>query len=248
MPYDSNVTNIGPEGGTASDSQNRVTVVIPPGALTSTIPVQVTPFVQRERAPVSSPRLDGHDVRVRPRAERDDVRRASERHTLELALGSDEHRHSRRLLRRNERRMGAHGERDVERVRFHLHDLALLHPRRQRRSQRPERRPSRLLRRRREPEHVGAGLWGKLHRRVQRLRRAELLPSGLPRPQHSLRRDAQLQQRSRRLTPARLELANEQGFDGGRVDSRQRRRSVIAVRCGLRTARQLGVEWRARCV
>ena len=55
MPYDSNVTNIGPEGGTASDSQNRVTVVIPPGALTSTIPVQVTPFVQRDELPSPLP-------------------------------------------------------------------------------------------------------------------------------------------------------------------------------------------------
>ena len=52
---DSNVTNIGPAGGTASDSGGLVTVTIPPGALSTTIPVQITPFATRDQLPAKLP-------------------------------------------------------------------------------------------------------------------------------------------------------------------------------------------------
>ena len=45
---DPKITNIGPAGGTATDSQGRIEIVIPPGALATTVPVQITPFNARE--------------------------------------------------------------------------------------------------------------------------------------------------------------------------------------------------------
>ena len=52
---DSASTSIGPAGGVAGDSANRVQVVIPPGALTSTIDVVITPFNARDELPAPLP-------------------------------------------------------------------------------------------------------------------------------------------------------------------------------------------------
>lgn len=52
---DPQITNIGPAGGTATDSQGLVEVVIPPGALAQTIPVQITPFLTRAQVPAVLP-------------------------------------------------------------------------------------------------------------------------------------------------------------------------------------------------
>jgi hypothetical protein len=52
---DPQVTNIGPAGGTATDSQGKIEVVIPPGALTTTIAVQITPFASRDDLPTPLP-------------------------------------------------------------------------------------------------------------------------------------------------------------------------------------------------
>jgi len=49
------VTNIGPAGGTATDSQGKIEVVVPPGALAATIPVQITPFAARDDLPAPLP-------------------------------------------------------------------------------------------------------------------------------------------------------------------------------------------------
>jgi YD repeat-containing protein len=49
------VTMIGPAGGTASDSQNLVQIIIPAGALAETIPVQITPLRAREEFPSPLP-------------------------------------------------------------------------------------------------------------------------------------------------------------------------------------------------
>ena len=65
---DPQVTNIGPAGGVASDSRNRVQVVIPAGALTTTIPVQITPFDEREDfpAPLPSSTLTTYGMELEP--------------------------------------------------------------------------------------------------------------------------------------------------------------------------------------
>lgn len=52
---DSATTMIGPEGGTAHDSQNLMEVVIPAGALSTTIPVRITPIQRREEMPAQLP-------------------------------------------------------------------------------------------------------------------------------------------------------------------------------------------------
>ena len=52
---DPQITNIGPAGGTAQDSQGLMEVVIPPGALTTTIPVQITPLKERDQFPAPLP-------------------------------------------------------------------------------------------------------------------------------------------------------------------------------------------------
>lgn len=52
---DPRVTNIGPAGGTATDSQGLVEIVIPPGALATTLPIQITPFATREDFPAPLP-------------------------------------------------------------------------------------------------------------------------------------------------------------------------------------------------
>jgi len=49
------VTNIGPAGGTASDSQNRISVIVPPGALATTVPISITPVVNRDEMPAVLP-------------------------------------------------------------------------------------------------------------------------------------------------------------------------------------------------
>ena len=52
---DPTITSIGPSGGVASDSRGLVQVVIPPGALDTTVPVQITPFDSREDFPAPLP-------------------------------------------------------------------------------------------------------------------------------------------------------------------------------------------------
>jgi RHS repeat-associated protein len=52
---DAAVTAIGPAGGTASDSANSVQVVIPAGALGSTVNVVITPFHARDEFPAPLP-------------------------------------------------------------------------------------------------------------------------------------------------------------------------------------------------
>jgi RHS repeat-associated protein len=49
------VTLIGPAGGTASDSRGLVEVVIPPNAVATTIPVQITPTLARDELPAVLP-------------------------------------------------------------------------------------------------------------------------------------------------------------------------------------------------
>lgn len=49
------VTNIGPAGGTATDSRGLVQLVVPAGALDTTVPVQITPFDAREDFPAPLP-------------------------------------------------------------------------------------------------------------------------------------------------------------------------------------------------
>ncbi|MFO0737732.1 MAG: hypothetical protein U0270_17700 [Labilithrix sp.] len=68
IPRDPQITNIGPAGGTASDSSNRIQVVIPPGALTTTVPIQITPFDQREDfpAPLPSSTLTMYGMELEP--------------------------------------------------------------------------------------------------------------------------------------------------------------------------------------
>ncbi len=60
------VTNIGPAGGTATDSLHRIEVVVPPGALTTTIPIRITPIEARDDMqaplPISTPTLYGFDL------------------------------------------------------------------------------------------------------------------------------------------------------------------------------------------
>ncbi len=55
LQRDSAVTYIGPAGGTATDSQNLVEVDIPPNALSSTIPVRITPVKTRPEFPYPLP-------------------------------------------------------------------------------------------------------------------------------------------------------------------------------------------------
>jgi RHS repeat-associated protein len=52
---DPRVTRIGPEGGTATDSKGLVEIVVPPGALSAMVPVQITPFAEREDFPAVLP-------------------------------------------------------------------------------------------------------------------------------------------------------------------------------------------------
>jgi RHS repeat-associated protein len=53
---DPNVSTIGAAGGTATDSQGRVQLIIPPGALAQDTPIRITPFTTR--ADVSAPLPD----------------------------------------------------------------------------------------------------------------------------------------------------------------------------------------------
>ena len=55
VPRDTASTPIGPAGGTASNSANTVQVVIPAGALSSTINVVITPFTARDEIPAPLP-------------------------------------------------------------------------------------------------------------------------------------------------------------------------------------------------
>ena len=55
LARDPRITNIGPAGGTATDSQGLVEVIIPPGALATTVPVQITPIRQRSDFPAPLP-------------------------------------------------------------------------------------------------------------------------------------------------------------------------------------------------
>jgi RHS repeat-associated protein len=55
VPRDTASTPIGPAGGTASDSGNTVQVVIPAGALATTINVVITPFQARDELPAPLP-------------------------------------------------------------------------------------------------------------------------------------------------------------------------------------------------
>lgn len=52
---DPKVTVIGAAGGTATDSSGEVEVVIPPGALSANVPVQITPIRKRAEFPVPLP-------------------------------------------------------------------------------------------------------------------------------------------------------------------------------------------------
>jgi RHS repeat-associated protein len=52
---DPKITNIGPAGGTATDSAGLVSVVIPPGALSAMLPVQITPLMERADFPAPLP-------------------------------------------------------------------------------------------------------------------------------------------------------------------------------------------------
>jgi len=49
------VSVIGPAGGTARDSNNVIEVIVPPGALTTTIPIVITPYARREDFAVPLP-------------------------------------------------------------------------------------------------------------------------------------------------------------------------------------------------
>jgi len=62
------VTNIGPAGGTASDSQDRIEVVIPAGALASTVPIRITPIVNRDdmTAPLPESTVTGYGYELEP--------------------------------------------------------------------------------------------------------------------------------------------------------------------------------------
>ena len=55
VPRDAASTPIGPAGGTANDSANTVQVVIPAGALSTTINVVITPFAARDEFPAPLP-------------------------------------------------------------------------------------------------------------------------------------------------------------------------------------------------
>jgi YD repeat-containing protein len=55
LQRDSNVTMIGPEGGTAQDSQRTLSLEIPPGALAQTTPVRLTPIPSRAQFPAPLP-------------------------------------------------------------------------------------------------------------------------------------------------------------------------------------------------
>ncbi|HEY6558770.1 MAG TPA: hypothetical protein VI072_15910 [Polyangiaceae bacterium] len=55
LQRDPQVTTIGPEGGTAEDSQGTIQLVIPPGALPSPAPIRITPIPTREEFPVPLP-------------------------------------------------------------------------------------------------------------------------------------------------------------------------------------------------
>ena len=55
VPRDPQVTNIGPAGGVATDSQGLVEVQIPPGATSEDVPVRITPLTQREHLPFPLP-------------------------------------------------------------------------------------------------------------------------------------------------------------------------------------------------
>ncbi len=52
---DPKVTVIGAAGGTATDSSGEIEVVIPPGALSANVPVQITPIRKRAEFPVPLP-------------------------------------------------------------------------------------------------------------------------------------------------------------------------------------------------
>src|SRR5882724_1728903 len=55
LQRDPNVTMIGPEGGTAQDSQGTLSLQIPPGALAQTTPVRLTPIPTRAQFPAPLP-------------------------------------------------------------------------------------------------------------------------------------------------------------------------------------------------
>jgi len=55
VPRDTAVSVIGPAGGTASDSQGRIQVVVPAGAVSAPTPIVITPFDQRDDMPAPLP-------------------------------------------------------------------------------------------------------------------------------------------------------------------------------------------------
>ena len=75
LDLDPQVTMIGPGGGVATDSQGLVELVFPPGAVSTTVPVQITPIPTREKFPFPLPdsTSTGYGVVLTP-------------HTLELAV------------------------------------------------------------------------------------------------------------------------------------------------------------------
>ncbi|MFZ5896860.1 MAG: RHS repeat-associated core domain-containing protein [Myxococcota bacterium] len=55
LQRDANVTVIGPEGGTASDSQGTLELIVPAGALTEPTPIRLTPIHSRAEFPLPLP-------------------------------------------------------------------------------------------------------------------------------------------------------------------------------------------------
>ena len=54
---DTNVVTIGPGGGSVTDSQGLITLIIPPGALATPTPITVTPIQNREEMPAPLPTI-----------------------------------------------------------------------------------------------------------------------------------------------------------------------------------------------
>ena len=69
---DTNVVTIGPGGGSVTDSQGLITLIIPPGALATPTPITVTPIQNREEMPAPLPTITlteyGFDLAQRHRA------------------------------------------------------------------------------------------------------------------------------------------------------------------------------------
>ncbi|MCC6669411.1 MAG: hypothetical protein IT375_37080, partial [Polyangiaceae bacterium] len=75
LDLDPQVTMIGPGGGVATDSQGLVELTFPPGAVSTTVPVQITPLKTRKEFPTPLPdaTATGYGVSLSP-------------HSLELAV------------------------------------------------------------------------------------------------------------------------------------------------------------------